>query len=395
MFAGRRACLPALLWLCLALVACGGNETVESAPLSAAPQSSAIPTATAVPSPTPAPTTDVTSGRIPPTDPNIRYIGRVDFSNPLRPAFDWPAVTIEAIFEGTAVDVLLEDGRNSYNVTLDGEQFVLQTRTGQTVYPLGAGLAEGRHTVRLTKRTEPLIGTAVFLGFQLDPGRGLAPLPPAPPRRIEFIGDSITTGYGNEGATATCDFSAATENGEMTYAAMTARQLNAEYAVIAYSGLGIVRNYNDVEKTSRGTMYTLFQQTLANERNALWDFGRWTPDAVVINLGTNDFSTTPHPEGEVFLDGYTNLIGFVRSRYPQAHIFAVAGPVMADPAAAMIQSAVAQVRQMLNDERVHYVALEDTLLRPDDYGCDWHPNVSGHKKMADQLVPAVAGIMGW
>ena len=329
-------------------------------------------------------------------NPLIRYTGRFDFSDPARPRFDWPAVSLEVAFHGTGIAALLEDGLNAYNVSIDGgASFVLQTRPGQTRYPLAEGLADGRHTVRLVKRTETFYGTPTFLGFEVAGGE-LLPLPEAPARRLEFIGDSITAGYGVEGASPTCVYSLDTENAELTYAAQTAAQLNAAYHVAAVSGLGVVRNYNSDNPLSAGTMLSYYGRTLANEEAEDWDFAAWVPDAVVINLGTNDFSTTPHPAGELFLNGYTNLIFKVRDLYPEAHIFAVGGPLMAGPAEDTIRSVVTQMTQVLGDARVHYVPIANTLeLTAVDFGCDWHPNASGQAKIAAQLAPAIADVLGW
>lgn len=354
------------------------------------PSPTSVATATAVPAPPSGPA----SGQILPSDPNIRYIGRVDLSDPDRPRFDWSGVTIEAVFGGTSLTVLLDDGRNLYNVTIDGQPSVLATEPGQTAYTVASGLPDGEHTLRLVKRTEALVGTAAFNGLRLDPGRGLAPLPDPAPRRIEFVGDSITTGYGNEGASATCSFTAATQNIAISYAAMTADALGADYMITAYSGLGVVRNYGFADQLSQGTMFSVFNQTLANEPGSVWDFGRWVPDVVVVNLGTNDFSTNPQPERDLFLRGYTDLLAGIRLRYPQADIVAVAGPIMLDPATSLIGTAVDQLRRT-GDDQIHFVELENTLIIPDDYGCDYHPNVVGQEKMARQLIPAVGDIMNW
>jgi lysophospholipase L1-like esterase len=338
----------------------------------------------------------VPDGAIPANDPGIRYTGRFDFSDQLRPRFDWPAVMIEAVFEGTSIAVFLDDGGNSYDVEIDEQTTVLHTQPGQMRYVLAEGLGDSDHTVRLTKRTETFYGTPQFLGFELDPGRELLSLPRARERRIEFIGDSITAGYGVEGSSPTCVFSKETENAARTYAAQTAEHFNAGYHIIAVSGLGAVRNYNADDSVSAGTMLSYYGRTLANENVEDWDFDEWQPDAVVINLGTNDFSTTPHPAGEVFLQGYTNLIFKVRNLYPQAHIFAIAGPIMAGPAEETIRSVVSQMNEVLGDERVHFVPIENTLEQSAvDYGCDWHPNESGHAKIAQQLIPAMAGVLGW
>lgn len=335
-------------------------------------------------------------GQISAADPRIRYTGRIDSRDPARPAFDWPAVTIEAVFEGTSLTVLIEDGQNSYNVVIDDQTSVLHTRPGVDRYVLAEGLADGRHTFRMTKRTETFYGTPVFLGFELDAGRDLASLPPEAERRIEFIGDSITAGYGSEGLSPTCIYSKETENVELTYAAVAANNLDADYTVIAVSGVGIVRNYNTSGKTSPGTMLSYYELTTTDNDSERWDFKRWVPDAVVINLGTNDFSTAPHPAGEVFLQGYTELIIKVRNRYPDTHIFAIAGPIMVDPAEDTIRSVVTQMREVLQDERVHFVKIENNLqLSEIDYGCDWHPNASGHRKIADQLIPYIRREMNW
>jgi lysophospholipase L1-like esterase len=393
--------LPLLLLL-LALAACGESSRpgarpsspVTSPPIAAAETSvptAPPPAATAVPS-----QTTSAAGRVLATDPLIRYTGRIDFSEPQRPRFDWPAVTIEAAFEGPAITALLEDGRNSYDVTIDGRSTILRTRPGQTRYPLAENLGGGEHTLRLVKRTETFYGVPHFLGFELQPGRSLRPLPPESGRRIEFVGDSITAGYGIEGPSPTCVYSPETENAALTYAAQTAEMLNAAYHIAAVSGVGVVRNYNADGALSTGTMLTYYGRTLANETAENWDFAGWQPQAVVVNLGTNDYSTTPHPAGELFLQGYTNLIFKIRARYPDAHIFAVGGPIMVNPAVDTIRSVVTQMNQVLGDDRVHFVEIENNLeYSAADYGCDWHPNASGHAKIAAQLAPAISRVLGW
>jgi lysophospholipase L1-like esterase len=325
--------------------------------------------------------------------PWIRYTGRFDFSDARAPAFDWPGVTIEAAFEGTSCAVRLEDGHNDYNVSVDGHASTVLRTTAERVYVLAQGLPESRHTVRLTRRTEPGWGEAVFRGFILDPGRGLVELPPRLERRLLFIGDSFTAGYGNEGQLG-CTFSRETQNIERTYAVMVSQRLGAEYEIIAKSGRGVVRNYGEPTPTSPKPMPAYFAQALAEKEQPGWDFRRWVPDAVIINLGTNDFSTEPHPSEEVFARGYEALIADVRRAYPQVPIFSVAGPRMKDPATAYLRAIVE--RQRASDGgRTHLALIKDTLETPVDFGCDSHPSVTGHQKMADQLEPVLSSVLGW
>ena len=381
---------------CISAMNANSAATVEQSNTTISQQPAAAAVAHTETAATPPIPSNTNTGLIPPDDPNIRYTGRFDFSNPQRPSFDWPATTIEAAFTGPGLTLLLSDNGNLYNVYIDGQASVLQARSGQQSYSLAQGLGNSSHTVRLVKRTEPFEGSiSTFLGFELEAGHSLTSLPPAPQHHIEIIGDSITAGYGNEGSSPTCNFSLSTQNAENTYGAMVARQLDASYTIIADSGLGVVRNYNADDRFSQGTMFTQFKRTLGARPSEDYVFDQ-QPDAVIINLGTNDFSTTPQPHSEVFLQGYTELIGFIRAHYPDAHIFAVGGPIMLDPAEATIQSAVEQMRRVLEDERVHYVSVENNLaLTAVDYGCDWHPNVSGQQKIADQLTPIIAQTLNW
>ena len=69
---------------------------------------------------------------------------------------------------------------------------------------------------------------------------------------------------------------------------------------------------------------------------------------------------------------------------------------MVGPAEDTIRSVVSQMNEVLNDDRVHFVLIENTLeLTAVDFGCDWHPNESGQAKIAAQLAPAMARVLGW
>lgn len=74
-------------------------------------------------------------------------------------------------------------------------------------------------------------------------------LPPIPTskreRRIEYIGDSITCGYGSEGVWNQEEFDTSTENPWEGYAAITARSLNADYHLVSWSGIGVISNYTE------------------------------------------------------------------------------------------------------------------------------------------------------
>ena len=329
-------------------------------------------------------------------DERIRYGGRFDFRDPQNVFFDWSGVTIEAAFSGPSLLILLKDGYNLYNVTIDGRSEILRTTPEETAYLIAQELPDEPHVVRLTKRTEAYVGAGVFSGFILEAGHDLLEKPASARRHIEFVGDSITTGYGNEGDSPHCWFTADTQNVAQAFAAQTADQFNAEYSIVALSGLGVVRNLHSDEATSPETAIDFLDRTVAMNPALTWDPQQRIPDAVVVNLGTNDFSTLPFPEVEIFVEAYVDLLQRVRLRDPQVPIFALAGPLMLGPAPGAIRTAVERMRLEDGDDNVHFVLIEDTLDKSEaDFGCDWHPNIQGHKKISEQLVVVMADVLGW
>ncbi|MCA9695694.1 MAG: hypothetical protein KC636_39320, partial [Myxococcales bacterium] len=232
------------------------------------------------------PTTDpseTTDTGVDPGVPAIHYVGRHDASDPSYVRMGWSGVGAVIRFDGTAASVRLDDNAGYFTVVVDGVvQAPLLTSPGDQLYPLAQDLPPGEHVVELYRRTEGSFGPTVILDVEL--AGELLPPPPVT-RRIEVIGDSISCGYGNEGE-APCSFSAATENHYNTYGAFAARAVGAELSTIAWSGKGVVYNYGD---DTFEPLPELYDRLLATDA-APWGFD-WQPDVVVINLGTNDFST--------------------------------------------------------------------------------------------------------
>jgi hypothetical protein len=339
----------------------------------------------------------VSTGIIDADNPDIQYIGRFDFSDPKKVVFDWAGVYICSKFTGTSCSIRLADSTDEYAIIIDEYAPRLLTIDTSKVYKVASGLSDSvPHTIVIQKRTEPLVGAGVFMGFILDKGATLLPLPERPGRRTEFIGNSITSGYGVLGDT-TCHFSPQTEDAAMAYAAMTGRELHADYHLISYSGRGVVRNYGDKNKTSINPMPALYDRTCYFDSTMKkWDFKKWVPQAVVINLGTNDFSTQPCPDSAVFVDAYLALIDTVRSLYPGVTVFCVSGPMIGEPCTHYVREVVMeQQRREGRDKDVFFVEIPRSMMTDSDWGCDVHPNVYGADKMADVVVRMIRLRMNW
>jgi len=137
-------------------------------------------------------------------------------------------------------------------------------------------------------------------------------------------------------------------------------------------------------------MPSYWNKTLANSAAATttWNFTSWIPQAVVINLGTNDYSTTPYPPQSVFQDAYLNFINEIQQDYgSQVEIFLVCGPLIGNPCCQYVQN----VSELAN---VNYINMQN-ILNSTDYGCDGHPNVDGHRKMFDVAFPIIQKVMQW
>lgn len=327
---------------------------------------------------------------VPADDANILYTGRVDFTDPKAVRFDWPGILITANFEGTYIGAKIVDGNNDYNIFIDGIQSgVLVTKPGIKEYTLAENLNAGTHALILSRRTEGYQGMAVFNGLFLDKGAKLLPPPERPKRRIEFIGDSITVGFGVEGPGIKCPSEREFKNNWKAFSVVASRELNAEYQIIAISGRGVVKNYGEKTAFSAEPMPAFYDRTLQNDPKIKWDFKSWIPDAVVINLGTNDFSAPPIPDEAVFVKAFVKLIKTAISNHPEAHIFVCVGPAQAPP----FNRYIVEILDSFKDKKLHRI--EMGKLSEEELGCDWHPNESAAKRLAKELVEAVKPAMGW
>ncbi|WP_224249643.1 SGNH/GDSL hydrolase family protein [Hyalangium gracile] len=342
----------------------------------------------------------------------LRFSGRVDRTDPEGPRFAWSGTRFELRFTGTSVRVRLRDlpkipdphGKiwpNRFQVTLDDQppRQRMASDSSEVLFEQ-SGLSPGPHRLEVYKQTEAFVGEAQLLGLELAPGARLLPPSPAPARRIEFFGDSVTAGYGNEGPDSSCHFSADVQNHSVTYGELTARALDAESVTVAWSGRGVIRN-NDAPEGAP-VLPQLWDRTLPARDGARWDFTSWKPDVVVVNLGANDFAGGD-PGRAAFEAGYEAFLSGIRARYPEALLVVCLGPTMSDSwpvgvqartkARRYLESSVQRLRKR-GDSRVFF--LEFATQRPvDGYGCDYHPNRVTHRAMATTLTARLRELLGW
>jgi hypothetical protein len=323
-------------------------------------------------------------------NPNIQYIGRFDLTTPAAVAFDWSYCCISAKFQGTSCSVKLGGTSKYFELYVDGVKTgsLQSTNSGVETLPVASGLANGVHSVALCRRDEAIKGLNTFQGFVLDTGKALVAPDARPCRRLEFIGDSFTCGYGDEAAYG-ATFSYATENAAITYAAQMANHYGADCMITAWSGKGMVRNYGALTQTSLDPLPYYYARTCGSVATNNYAF-TWQPDVVVVVLGINDFSTSPNPSQAQYVGGYSNFVKTLRGYYPSADIICTRLSNMAGSASNYIWTAA----NTSGDSKVHFASVSYTLVNPTDLGAASHPNLSGQTKIANAFIPVFDGIMG-
>jgi len=335
---------------------------------------------------------------IPAGDEAFQYMGRVQLVNDTA-LFNWPGVTVSVDFTGVELGIRIKGGkRNYFNVRVDNQPEEIFRAVNDTVWWFPGKLSGGIHHLRLVKRTEGEMGMAGFSGIYIGYTESVRRPEPLPVRKILFIGNSITCGYGVEGKNKAEHFKPSTENCEKSYATIIARAFGSQYQLASHSGLGMVRNYGDPKKLSvkRKPMPARLDYFFDEDSTRKYDLKNYIPDAVVINLGTNDFSTKPVPDKTDFIDAGEKLIFRLLDIFPGIKIFCITGPMTNEPCFSYTKEMVESVRKAKKAKDVVFVGVPVDLLNPEkDLGSDSHPSYRGQLKSANLIIPVMGTVLDW
>ncbi|MBY0009172.1 GDSL-type esterase/lipase family protein [Paenibacillus typhae] len=232
------------------------------------------------------------------------------------------------------------------------------------------------------------------------------------PLKLEFIGDSITSGEGVIGAQSEEDWIPMWFSAAVNYTAMTARELDADYSVISQSGWGVLTSWDNNPGKNIPLYYGQVCGLLGGERNEALgalqdhDFKAWQPDAVVINLGTNDGGAFYSPDWNDPVSGRSRkqrlnedgsfneedlqafeaaaeaFLVMLRSCNPQAYLVWAYG-MLGVPMLPAISRAVDSYIRKSGDTRVSVFQLPN--MTPESAGARSHPGISAHEQAARAL----------
>ncbi len=333
--------------------------------------------------------TGLGSVRIPPNDARIQLLGRFDQSTAGEAAFSWSGSTIRFQLKSRQAKVTLAGASVRYGLRLNGaDSGIWQGKKDSTSFEINVPPAIPMPViVEVIRLNQPLFGESRFAGLELAADADLVPPPGKPERWIEFIGDSITAGHGNEAPNQNIPLETATENVTRAYPFLTARALGARPLVEAWSGIRLTKGSSNTP-----TLPDRWGRALPDRSNSKWN-DSIQPAVVVINLGTNDFLPKP-PDEAVWTKDYREFLARVRSSYPKAHIFCTNGPMLNGPAMASLKLWTDALVKSLNDDRIHTLYFGGQRME-DGIGGQWHPSLRTHAIMAAKLSAAIAEKTGW
>ncbi len=205
-------------------------------------------------------------------------------------------------------------------------------------------------------------------------------------RKIEFVGDSLTCGYGVLGQKTNPSFVTYEEDSTQTYAFFTAKAFSADVRTECLSGKGFYCNCNGSTEDVRAGEF--FKQS--SPRGEEYDHSQWEPDILVVNIGTNDM--WGGASADLYMPKLGEFYSFARKVYPNAHILFLSG-FMGEFFAHEIRDFVRE--QSETDEKLHFMLLESIYGKDHEIGGGGHPNINAHIRIYRALSKRVSSITGW
>jgi len=249
------------------------------------------------------------------------------------------------------------------------------------------------HRIKIIKRTENG-KTYIGLSALLTEGE-LLPTKKPDQKRIEFVGDSITCGFGNESRERDRGFYSAEEDGSLAYGPRAARLVNMDCSLVCISGISASKHVGSFMPFSIDELYPYTDQphmAKTGHGGALepWNFADQKNDYVVVNLGTNDaYAMLFGGEDEAVFDrDYLEFLKKIRAcNGPDAFIICTLGS-MNYSLWHNIVCAVEKYQKQTHDSKISYYKFK--LMHPfDGFGAAGHPSMQTHEKMAAEIAEVI------
>jgi len=324
-------------------------------------------------------------------NPRIQYTGRIDFSDKTKPRIWAPGVYIATKFKGARCEILINDeasgsNHNYLEIAIDDRPpYRLKLSDKINTISVPPGLSDGEHTILICKDTESNIGYIDFIGVRCEK---LLRLPAKPRRKIEYFGDSITSGAGMDLSAVPCDKGQWYDqhNAYMSYGPRTSRNLNAQWQLTSLAGVGLVHSCCNMKVL----MPQIYDKVFLSGDAIPWDFSKYQPNVVTICLGQNDGPQ----DSTLFCGTYVKFISSIRQHYPRADIICLTSPMADARLAPVLQRYITAVTSYANatgDKKVYKYFFSKQYHN----GCGGHPDINEHALIADELTAYIKRLKKW
>ncbi len=348
---------------------------------------------------------------------DVKYknvMGRTNEKLPFLPLF-WTGSGVEINVTGSELWVDIEAGHDFHEpwiAVLLNDALMIRQRLSKgmnSICLFRSMMPEGVKNIKVIRETqampEDLSCYVLVKGFKTD---GDFKEVAQKPYRIEFIGDSITSGEGSYGAPCDVEWLTMYMSATVNYAVKTANRLNAEYSILSQCGWGVCSAWdNDIRHVMPNVYEKVCGSSIGGTNDAYgasedYDFSSFCPNAIVVNLGTNDAAAFQNAPFDVpgigpcklYLneDGtykkedalkvskaVTDFLSMIRKNNPTSHIVWVYGMIGHD-LSDIIKKGVDDYIDATNDNNAAYLLVPDTP--EEDKGAHGHPGAVSHEKMA-------------
>lgn len=306
----------------------------------------------------------------------INYYGRVNLKENKALILN-TASAFELRFFGTSLKAKFDSGiGQKIRIYVDEEDVGTKLIEKETV--LCSNLSKDIHTIKVVRCNYEYRGIISLVS--IFGGEYYLKAPKKPDMKLEFYGDSITVGSGIN-ADGSGD-SIANEDGTLSYAYKTMLHYGAQANYLAFDGASVIKapwRYWTYE--SQYSNYSLISDTTP------WDFSKYIPQYLVINLGTNDAGIVNRGEGTLdeLSNSYISFLKNIRSHYLETTIICCYGMMgVHQDTSFAINNAVIK----MNDPNIHYFEFAPVSCTGNEY----HPDVKGSIDGANQLIGFIDGL---
>lgn len=309
-----------------------------------------------------------------------------------------PGSSVEFMFVGNSVSFNLKNipyqGYYNYvSIELDGKyigRFKVDNNDLKKFTYTVTDKTKKQHSLKIYKATEAAMGEVYFDGSGID----AVPYKPVPKKKIEFTGDSITSGFGNDETGLPCGEGQWFDqhNAYLAYGPVLSRKLGADFLLSSVSGYGMYRNWNteQTEENILPDVYDLLYLRISEPEK----FGNdYQPDLVSIALGTNDLSEGDQTKTrlpfnqEKYVSNYIAFIQNIYKKYPKTQIVLLNSPMVSGKANAIFIQSLNSVKDFFKNDKDHLPIqiFEFKEMKPS--GCGYHPSAKDDETMVSEMYP--------